>query len=135
MNARPLNWTAPKRGVGAAQAATAAAAKRCECTTACGDDERVIKGLVTPCALHAKAQALRVTLANTTATLQGLREHTAELAAATLRLVALLDRMEPDAPETERATDADWIAAKDAAKAVLATRNYEPASGGQSHES
>ncbi|MCZ8076029.1 MAG: hypothetical protein O9341_18070 [Paucibacter sp.] len=108
MNAR-LNWIAPARGAGVPKAA---AAKRCECTTACGDDERVIKGLVPACALHAKAQALRVTLANTTATLEGLRTSTEALHAAAQHMVGVLDRMEPDVPEAERATDEDWIAGK-----------------------
>lgn len=107
MNARPLNWTAPKRGAGGAEAA-----KRCECTTACGDDERVLKGLVTPCALHAKAQALRVTLANTTATLQGLHTYTEALSIAAQHMVDVLNRMEPEVPEAERASDEDWIAGK-----------------------
>lgn len=136
MNAR-LNWIAPARGVGGAQEP-----KRCECTTACGDDARVLKGLAAPCALHAKAHAVRITLANTTAALEGLRTYTEALCTAAQHLVNVLDRMEPEVEDADRATDEEWIAAKAATQAALAglqasglpaKGKEEPTRGGERH--
>lgn len=81
----------------------------CECASACGDDPNVKARRVLGCAKYRA------------------RSNPEQLAAMNGRLreslqsvVTLLDRMEPDVAEDQRASDEEWIETKAAAKAVLA---------------
>lgn len=112
-----LGWKAPSQGAGGEAKAQA----RCECITECGDDERVLKGLVKPCALNAKAHALRVTVANLTATLGGVAESMNALRKVTETLVSVCERMEAEVPNDDRPTDSEYLAALAAAKEVLSS--------------
>lgn len=83
--------------------------KSCECTTACGDDPKVKGHVVLGCPKY-RARRNPDALATTN---QRLRD-------SLQAVVTLLDRMEPDVAEDERASDDEWIETKAAAKVVLA---------------
>ena len=112
-----LGWIAPHGGGGGAAKKEA----KCECINECGDDERVLKGLVKPCAFAAKTHALRVTLANLTATLAGTAATMTKLGEATQTLVDVCERMEAEVPTDRRPTDAEYVSALAAVKAVLSS--------------
>lgn len=81
----------------------------CKCTSRCGDDADVTAGRVLGCARYRavrnpNAQAERIVL----------------LRGSLTDLVGLLDRMEPEVAEADRASDDEWIALKARAKRVLA---------------
>ncbi len=81
---------------------------QCQCTGRCGDDENVAAGRVLGCASY-RAQR------NPAA----LQQRVEQLRSQLLALVSLLDRMEPEVDEADRATDEEWIATKAEAKRVL----------------
>ena len=116
-----LGWIAPRGGAGGAAKRDA----RCECVNECGDDERVLKGLVKPCAFaaktRAKTHALRITLATLTATLAGTAGAGEALRVAAQTLVDVCDRMEPEVTHADRATDDELTAAVARVKAVLSS--------------
>lgn len=80
----------------------------CECTSQCGDDPKVQARAALGCAKY-RARRNPDALA---ATCQRLR-------AQLLAVVTLLDRMEPDVPEDQRASDEEWLETKAAAQVVL----------------
>lgn len=82
--------------------------KSCECTTRCGDDPNVAAGRVLGCQSYRQGR--------NPIHLQGVIVKLREQLAA---VVHLLDRMEPEVPEGERASDEEWIATKADANRVL----------------
>jgi hypothetical protein len=112
-----LGWIAPHGGAGGATKKEAT----CECIRECGDDERVMKDLVKPCALNAKTHALRVTVANLTATLAGAATAGEALRVAAQTLVDVCDRIEPEVPHADRATDDELTAAVAGVKEALSS--------------
>lgn len=82
--------------------------KGCECTSRCGDDPNVVAGRVLGCESYRRSR----NPAHLQAVIVKLRD---QLAA----VVHLLDRMEPEVPEEQRASDDEWIATKADANRVL----------------
>lgn len=81
----------------------------CKCATECGDDPDVMARRVLGCHRYrARRDPDR------------LGETINRLRASLQSVVTLLDRMEPEVAEADRASDDEWIATKAAAKVVLA---------------
>ena len=83
--------------------------RTCQCTSYCGDDEEVKAGRVLGCTTY-RARHKPADLAAQVRRLRGNLQ----------ALVELMDRMEPDVPEDERASDDEWIAIKAVAVQTLA---------------
>ena len=80
----------------------------CECTTECGDDPKVQARAALGCHRYrARRNPDR------------LGETINRLRASLQSVVTLLDRMEPEVAEADRASDDEWIQIKAAAKLVL----------------
>lgn len=82
---------------------------KCQCASRCGDDPEVTAGRVLGCVTH----RMRRNPDHLGALVERLSEQLR-------KLVDLLDRMEPEVPFENRATDEEWDAIKADAKRVLA---------------
>ncbi len=80
----------------------------CKCAARCGDDDDVQAGRMLGCATW---RAMRHPTA--------LQARINNLRAALASVLVLLDRMEPEVSEEDRATDEEWIAIKAAGQAAL----------------
>jgi len=75
--------------------------------TDCGEDPRLATGAARPCKRLLEHRALRAAAAGSRAMV--------------VELVNLLDRMEPDVADADRASDEEWIELKARAKEYLAS--------------
>lgn len=83
--------------------------RTCACVSTCGDDPNVEARRVRGCERYrAKRDP------------QALAARCATLRECVVKLVGLLDRMEPDVPEDQRASEDEWMATKAEANALLA---------------
>lgn len=81
----------------------------CACTGECGDDPNVQSGRVLGCTTYRAVRNPHL-----------LHDRAVLLRMQVQALVDLMDRLEPDVPECDRASDEEWVEAKAEAKRLLA---------------